>query len=238
MTTGLRIEITLETPAVATLASPAIASYTVERPEVHWDTHDLADQFKRKISEMASAQGLNVVHKEYFHSIITGGATDTYNFDIKKACSKALRLDLISREAGAINNGTTDSLDAEDYKWERWQSHIGADYFPNQPLTVDDTTVNGNSEAYYATVFAHGKTSQCWNPPAVDPTAYTNGGAGMISFNFNKSSVSELQGYQVNNSRAIIVDVKADSSVARRLDAYLCFLRATKYFTSNAEVRD
>jgi hypothetical protein len=238
MTTGLRIEITLETPAVATLAVPAITSYTVERPEVHWDTHDLADQFKRKVSEMASAQGLNVVHKEYFHSIITGGATDTYNFDIKKACSKALRLDLVSREAASINEGTTDSLDAEDYAWERWQAHIGADYFPNQALTVDDTTVDGNAEAYYATVFAHGKTSQCWNPPTVDPTAYSTGGAGLISFNFNKSSVSELQGYQVNNSRAIIVDVKAASSVARRLDAYLCFLRATKYFTSNAEVRD
>jgi hypothetical protein len=238
MTTGLRMEITLETPSTALKASPAITSYTVERPELHLDTHDLADQFKRKISEMASSQGLNIVHKEYFHSIITSGVTDSYNFDVKKSASKALRLDVISRTAADVVDGTVDSLAAEDYAWTRWQAHIGADYFPNQALTVDDVAETGNAEAYYATLFAHGKTNQCWNPPSVDPTSYTTGGDGMISFNFNKSSVSELQGYQVNNSRAVLVDLVADTSSNRRIDAYLCFLRAAKYFTSNAEVRD
>lgn len=251
MTTGLRIEIELESPAVATAeASVGVpcTSYTIGRPELHWDTHDLADQFKRKISEMASSQGLNVVHKEYFHSIVSGAAQTDYNFDIKKAASKALKLKIISRNNTSLTTaGTaaaTDSMGSEGYNWARWQSHIGADYFPNQPLTVDDVSLGGNAEAYYATQFACGKASQCWYPTSITPTDYTST-ESMIAFNFNKSSVSELQGYQINNSRAVIVDltaasaeVKGSVSDVRRLDVYLCFLRAAKYFTSNAEVRD
>lgn len=251
MTTGLRIEIELESPSVATKEEAVgvpCTSYTIGRPEIHWDTHDLADQFKRKISEMASSQGLNVVHKEYFHSIVSGAAQTDYNFDIKKACSKALKLKIISRNNTELSSPATaqasDSMRSEGYNWVRWQSHIGADYFPNQPLTVDNVGLDGNAEAYWATQFACGKANQCWYPSSVTPDQYTAAEA-MIAFNYNKSSVSELQGYQVNNSRAVIVDLTADTAAVkgtgadvRRLDVYLCFLRAAKYFTSNAEVRD
>ena len=65
-------------------------------------------------------------------------------------------------------------------------------------------------------------------------------------FNFNKSTVSDLQGSQVNNSRAILVDLEAaqggvppaPANYSRRLDVYLEHLRASKYFTSNCEIRD
>lgn len=239
MTTGLRIEILLDTPGTALKADgPGLTSYTVDRPEIHWDTHDLADQFKRKIGEMAAKQGLNVVHKEFFHTIVSGGAATSYNFDVKKAASKALRLDVISRTPADVDDDTKDSMASRNYEWEKWQARIGSDYFPNAPVSIDDVTEAGNAEAYYATLFAHQKVNQCWYPPSVTPTTYTAGGDAMISFNFNKSSVSELQGYAVNNSRAVLVDLTANASAARRLDVYLCYLRAAKYFTSNAEIRD
>ena len=51
-----------------------------------------------------------------------------------------------------------------------------------------------------------------------------------------------LDGSVGNNSRSIIISATADPAVAgvvtRRIDGFLCFVRAAKYFVSNAEIRD
>mgnify|MGYP001557276094 FL=1 len=111
-------------------------------------------------------------------------------------------------------------------------------------------------------MFSYNKTNQCWNPPSVSVAQYAsanspldaNTGAppsrenSLVAFNLNKSHVSDLQGYVVNTSRAILVDLKAgqragnfpvgNDDVQRRLDVYLCHLRAVKVYTSNCEIRD
>ena len=70
----------------------------------------------------------------------------------------------------------------------------------------------------------------------------------MITINLNKSNVSDLQGYVVNTSRALLVDLESgirpnpfpagNNNVTRRLDVYLCHLRLLKQYVSNAEIRD
>ena len=164
---GLRIELTLESPGVA-FGSDAttgdIASYVINRPEVHWDSYDLADQYKRKIAEMASSSGLNIVHKEWFHTIVassSSGQTD-FNFDIKKSASKALKLIIITRDQAKIGDILQDSMASQTYDYIKFQAHIGQIYYPNQPLTVDDISVNGNAEAYVHTLSCWDKLNQCW----------------------------------------------------------------------------
>ena len=265
---GCRIEITLESVATSfrsgSVGSPS--GYTVNRPEIHWDTYDLADAYKRKIAEMASRQGLNLLHKEYFHTIVSGGAGQTdFNFDIKKAVSKALKAIIITRSTNQINNLTYDSMGSLVFDYINYQSQIGADYFPNAPLSVDDITENGNAESYYQTLFVHNKVANCWNPSSVTPPQYTSvntlsGGLpnhyenSLIAFNYNKSHVSDLQGYIVSNSRSILMNLKAISGGApasgpaafpngtlgtvRRLDVFLQYLRATRVYVSNTEIKD
>lgn len=261
---GLRIELFLESTSVALAVpagDPSPSSYKVSNPRIQWDCYDLGDAYKRKISEMASKQGLNLLHKEYFHTIVSAGspAQTQFNFDVKKAATKALKCHVISRANEAIQSNNYDSFGSLAYDYARIQAHIGADYFPQVPITVEDPfDKNENAEAYYFSMFGNGKTNQCWNPPSVTPEQFTseNGTVTaqphyencMITINLNKSNVSDLQGYVVNTSRALLVDLESgiragpypagNGNVTRRLDVYLCHLRLLKQYVSNAEIRD
>lgn len=269
---GIRIELFLEDTAtvfreakIGGVSQGVPTSYQIDNPEIHWDSFDIADAYKRKIAQMASSSGLSLVHKEWFHTIVAAGSSGQtdFNFDIKKAASKALKVCIVSRANAQIANTVYDSMGSLAYDYSRQQAHIGADYFPQQPINVNapfDSTEN--AESYYNVMFAHNKTNQCWNPPSVSVGQYqslnapidTQTGAppsrenSLVAFNLNKSHVSDLQGYVVNTSRAILVDLKAgerlgnfpdgNADVQRRLDIYLCHLRAVKVYTSNCEIRD
>jgi len=265
---GLRIEIYLESsPNVfRDNGSGAPTGYTVNNPRIVWDCFDLGDAYKRKIAEMASRQGLNLLHKELFHTIVAAGSASqtSFNFDVKKAASKALKCHIITRAQQQIDTETYDSLGSLAYDYSRIQAHIGADYFPQFPLecniSASGSNLNNLNEVYYQTMFAHGKTNQCYNPPSVTPEQYDSQNSidennapahrenCMISINLNKSNVSDLQGYVVNTSRALIVDLQSavragnfpagNANVTRRLDVYLEHLRVLKQYISNAEIRD
>ncbi len=61
----------------------------------------------------------------------------------------------------------------------------------------------------------------------------------MVAFNLNKSHVTDLDGYVLNNSRALVVDIQCKATpVSRKLDSYLQHLRVAKVYTANAEIRD
>lgn len=262
---GLRIELYLESTDVALSVpsgSPSPSSYKVDNPRIQWDCYDLGDAYKRKISEMASKQGLNLLHKEYFHTIVAAGSQSqfSFNFDVKKAATKALKCHVITRANQSISNNNYDSFGSLKYDYTRFQAHIGADYFPQTPINVDSPYgVNQSAEAYYFSMFGHGKTNQCWNPPSVNPLQFNSANQSiqtpgshyencMITFNLNKSNVSDLQGYVCNTSRALLIDMEAglinqpwpdgNNNVVRRLDVYLCHLRLLKQYISNAEIRD
>lgn len=261
---GLRIELYTEQTSVALsvpAGSPSPSSYVINNPRIQWDCYDLGDAYKRKISEMASKQGLNLLHKEYFHTIVAAGSAGQtqFNFDVKKAATKALKCHVITRANESISNDNYDSLGSLAFDYQRIQAHIGADYFPQVPITCEAPFgANRNAEPYYFTMFGHGKTNQCWNPPSVDPAQFTSLNDTitiqpayencMITFNLNKSNVSDLQGYIVNTSRALLIDMESgvragafpvgNDNVVRRLDVYLCHLRLLKQYISNAEIRD
>lgn len=248
---GLRIELTLASVGEALQedsVNPAPTTYTIKNAEIHSDAFDIADQFKRKVAEMSARQGLILVHKEYFHSSVgTSGATKSYNFDIKKACSKACRNFTILRDPTDIDDVTEDSLNAEPYSVIRYQAHVGQDYVPNQPISIPATNagnvgINDINEAYYDTQFVWDKVNQCWYPNTATPAEFLGVGVspkvGMVAFNLNKSHVTDLDGYVLNNSRALVVDILCNNNLDRKLDTYLQHLRVAKVYTANAEIRD
>lgn len=244
---GLRIEITLASAGTA-ISGGAGTTYEVKNAEIHSDAFDIADQFKRKVAEMSARQGLILVHKEYFHSNVgTLGETNSYNFDIKKACSKACRNFTTLRNPATLEDSNADSLNAEAHKVIRYQAHVGQDYVPNQPIVIDDPlgpNVDNVNEEYYDTQFVWDKVNQCWYPNSVNPDEFLGTDAndinmGMVAFNLNKSHVTDLDGYVLNNSRALVVDIKCfGANASRKLDTFLQHLRVAKVYTANAEIRD
>jgi hypothetical protein len=232
---GLRIELTLARVGEAFESTDPLTSYTVTNAEIHSDAFDIADQFKRKVAEMSARQGLILVHKEYFHSNVgTITATDSYNYDIKKACSKACRNFNVFRPNDDIETLNADSMNAEDYDVVRYQAHVGQDYMPNQPITIDSLAgpqPDNVNEAYYDTQFVWDKVNQTWYCNTVTPAEFLGTGEtkklGMVAFNLNKSHVTDLDGYVLNNSRALVVDIKC-----------IQHLRVAKVYTANAEIRD
>ncbi len=252
---GIRCEITLADPNVAFCnvdqntgdSKQPVLSYAILRPEIHWDCYTLADQFARRIAEIAATKGLNLLHKEYFHTSV-GFEGSQLNTDIKKACSKALSAHVICRVAANIPLPVIDSFNSVPYDWVSIQSQIGSLYNPNQPITTGDISVNGNMESYYfslygADVYKYGKNSVITPEnftgqvqTAGNKTQYNN---CMINFNLNKSNTSDIVGTVVNNSRALLINMQKAAAVpGSRVDAYLCHVRAVKVFTSNAVILD
>jgi len=240
MMEGLRMELTLATVGAALVQDGAATdgSYYVENPEVHWAAVDLSDQFKRKINEISAQRGLNLMHKEWYHQETGGAATTTYDFDIRKAASKALKSMTISRVTASIDSELKDidGMNSEAFLYTRAQSHIGADYFPQQAMTGSATNW---TTFYQHALSAWGKMSATWSPPT---TTYANYGAVSAShcISLNKSGgVSDLDGYQVNNSRALVHNfVFEGPAVARTLDSYLQHVRLLQIFPSSILIKD
>ncbi len=68
MCSGMRIEIRLNSPddafcSVDQAVPAGLASYVIDRPEIHLKEYNLNDAFQRKVTEMAN-QGLNLLYKE------------------------------------------------------------------------------------------------------------------------------------------------------------------------------
>jgi len=251
MMSGLRLELTLESPNKcfastnqASLAS--LSGYTVNAFTCNWKNFVLADAFTRQVNIMAS-NGLNVMHKEYFHTIVSATSGTQINTDIKKSASKALKCMIVTRLESDIKDDGRDTFRSAPYDYTSFQAHCGTQFYPHQPIVVKDTSSNGNAEAYYYTAYGLDKLEH-FHPPSVSRDEFTgyadasnnNVGwnNGMIVFNINKSNVSDLAGMQLNNSRALLLDLTREGTEPIRMDCYLQFLRLSKYTQTSCIVLD
>ena len=243
---GLRIRLDLATSgtAIVDTVGAGVSSFTISAPKIHWSTAHLADAFRRKVLEISASRGLVLLHKEVYHQQISVNGT-AFNYEIRKAASKALSLAVIPRINSEVGNNTvsTDSMSSEIFNFTKAQIHIGSDYFPQQAL--EGTATNAN-QMYNYCLQAHNKLGGK-NPPNVT-YGFASGVAGQyngelksskasVAFDLNKSGVSDLDGYVVNNSRSVVVDITMVSA-DRRLDSFMQHLRAVKVYPSNCDVKD
>lgn len=78
-----------------------------------------------KEKETARQKASYLKHKERYRTIVSATA-DQFDFDIKKAASKALQVVTIPRLTAALNLVTADSSIAETYDFSRQQYHVGS----------------------------------------------------------------------------------------------------------------
>ena len=236
---GLRIELVVNSAANAlTNNAGTTTGFTLANIEVKWDVYNIADQFRRQVALMASSQGLNLLHKELYRTITTG-ATSSFNYDVKKAASKALMAITIPRLTGQFVIGD-DAYSADTYHLISSQYHVGSVYFPNSKLQTPasaNITAKNVTESYYWSVLNSGVLRGAGHPAVTLATYVSDYGASIVSL--NKSQTSDMAGTILNNSRALQIELEFDNSAAtRRLDTYLQHLRAIKVFSSNVIVRD
>ena len=241
---GLRLEITLANPAATVApfdsAFPLTTVTSVVTPELHYDCFTIADQFARKIIDMSARSGLKLLYEEAFHTLVVANTT-TINFDIKKACSKGLRLMLIPRDSAVVGVVNNDPVASNPYPFLTQQINIGSEYIPNQKLTtgVDSKTF---LEAYYQTMFAHNALGGSTSIAPIDYLGSANRttyNSAMTCFTLNKSNVTGLNGFVINNSRALVVNLTRTAlPAALRVDAFLVHLRSLDVMVSNVSVAD
>lgn len=229
---GLRIELSLASPEQAFVG--AVTSYVLSNIQIKWDVYDISDQFKRKILEISTRQGLNLVHKEYYRTLVSA-ASNSFDFDIKKAASKALKVITVSRPTADLNNIASDEYKSEPYKYTRQQYHVGSVYFPNSPLETEATDKNAK-ESYHWVLSSMGNLEPRM-APSISSKEYFDSFA-VSTASLNKSQTSDIQGTILNNSRALLAELRFSDATSRRLDSYLCHVRAVKIFPSNVVVRD
>lgn len=246
---GLRIRLILKTglalgPQI-TVVNPAV-TYTINNPRVMWKVCELDDPFKRKVQEIASTRGLVVLFKDIHQQ--NGSSTSAYDNTVNKAVSNALRAYVVPRLVDDIGgSGTVLNVDpntSQVFNWKTAQSRIGNDYFPQKALVSSATS--DFREFYTYCLHSMGYDNPQY-APVVQPVA-TAGGYGsavatnsksIMIFNYNKSAVNDLDGYVLNNSRALIFDFTTHTPEANgvRYDTFVEYLAIAIVFNSNIDIK-
>lgn len=244
---GLRMEFRFASVASALTSVPGIVGspdgFLVSQIELRMDAYTIADQFARRINEMAASQGLSLIHEELYRTINSSTAS-TFDFDVKRAVSRALQVYTISRIAANVDLITADSVLAEPFLVSQYQHHVGSTYWPNSKMVVEASSQYAVNESYYYNLSTW-QMLESDMAPNVSPVTYftkTTSNAGSLCTTgafLGKNTDEHLSGGIIlNNSRALIAQIVFSTSVSRRLDTYLRHLRAVTCFTSNIQVRD
>jgi hypothetical protein len=254
---GLRIE--LELSSSNTTINGPVGTYTITQPQLLFDATTIADAFSRRIGELAATQGLNIMFTNFYSNQVSGSAGQTsFNYDIKKAASKCMRLWTVSRNNANVNTAAVDSIGSLPIDYTSVSTHIGADYIPNVPIRVSGyvvTNATGGankqntalvSELYYHTLSAVADNERpCYPSVGITGMSYDDVDIrdAVLVFSYNKSTLDNLSGYSVNNSRALIVDLECDSIVngnntVRRIDNWMEHLRNVRIFANQSVISD
>ena len=236
---GLRIQFDLNSPNVVfkhTEAGTGVSSYTVTS-NIHLDCTTLADQFSRRIAEVSASDGLVLLHKEPFHTIVNTTGTGL-NFDVKKSCSKAVSFMVIPRISSNVTSGLHVSQNSEPYPFTSMQCQVGSTFYPNSPLLQEGAAAKPTSrETYY---YVQEQCSHDFDNAVVYNKFYTTTGDECIALFCQKLTDSSdvMSGLVLNNSRALICNATFNNASTRTIDAYLMHLRLVRVFSNNTTIRD
>jgi len=246
---GLRLEITLAPPievfsynvdAPSEITADYIpASYSLTDIAIQWKTQRISDTFGRSISDTTAREGLSLLYKEYYHTRLTA-ATTSINYDVKKACSHALRCIIIARAETDLVDVTGCTLAPSAYKFKDFQANVANTYLPQQKVVMG-VGFAGKREGYlYA--------SQAWgNLGAVPYQRFYNGNGlargfhpclASLCFDLSTSKSSPFAGLEINNNRALLFTLSVDDSVQTRYDTFLQHARVLKVFANSMVVKD
>ena len=233
---GLRIRFDLATVATAfRVTGLAVSSYSVVS-DMMLDSTILSDAFVRRIGEISAKDGLVLIHKEPFHTIVNTSQA-SLNFDVKKSATMAVEFMVIPRD-GAVASTATNTQQSLPYPFTSMKVQVGSVYYPNQPLLQSGVPTDlSSAETYYYVQNQLMKDFDNHFRYEEFFAVAANQCSAMFVQGLRDSS-DPMSGIVLNNSRALLCNATFHSGVARRIDAYLIHLRLVRVFQNNSVVRD
>jgi hypothetical protein len=236
---GLRMEIEWETAAVA--LKGATADYRILDMQMALDSYTLTDSVLRTLNETAALQGLEVVFASYHNTQLSPSNTGTsLNMEVRKAVSRALGC-IMKVHSNSVSEATNDSMASKDWDFTQLQARVGSLYFPQQPLkasTVGNVSVPPDRESYFHTLRGFNKIKTPSAPPAVSLSDF-KATMGVFCQDLERSSVQNLTGIPLNNSRTLAIQAEfANAPTEALVEVWLVYTRLCRVFLNNIEVEE
>ena len=254
-------------------------SYTISDPQMCLSSVQLSDSIQRALNELSATNGLEIVYCDYERDMHTSGdSLSTLNMEIRKACSRALKAFARIRVTGGTGVFPDDRRDifkaetgfpAYEYQWR-----LGSLYFPQQPVRSDATEpgaqknaitayanllesvdkYHGGAKAPYVSLYGTEKSPveyTAFKTTGVGHKGSFTGDAHTIGVTLERSTMFNLAGIPVNNSRVLALNAKllpitketigAGSATlvtnpVRQVDVFLKYVRLARVFLNNVEV--
>lgn len=253
MMSGMRIEFVLEQPTTALKATALVTGYQVTFPIIEFSIINLEDSFMRMVDIQASSEtGLTLMHKEVYNDDENSNGTGL-NFLVRRPVSIANGAFMVTRLDTRASSGTNDSMASEEFKYTEQQWSIGDSYFPLQPIISTAVVGLGGQITSFLNVLEYmeeletvTKTGDVLFPSQYK--SYTTFGAAppgdtlvssaIITVCLNKSHISGLSGYVINNSRGLVGRIRYSDVANRIQNIFLHYWRGLTIFKSNIVVSD
>lgn len=254
---GLRFEIEwapLNQP-VFTIGTTPVIGWTIASPELMLDQYQLTDSIQRVLNESAAMNGLEIVFSTFYnHSTSTAAGGTSLNIELRKAVSRALGL--LTKIRRSTDKADADNMVSFPFNLSSYQVRIGSLYFPQQPIkTMVTNSDQAEVETYFHTLQGLGKIKTTSAPTgvtlaefkgtvsqpierAVDPT---EGSMAAIYTDLERSSVQNLTGIPINNSRVAEVRIESKNALFltdATVETYLHYVRLLRVFLQNTEVEE
>lgn len=223
--------------------------YTVGNIFINAKSVQLTDATQRALNELSAVNGLEIVYPDW-ETTETTISVNSVNMEVRKASSRALQAIVRMR----LSDNITDSpfgkdCFAGDMSVTQYQWQLGSLYFPQQPVkSRSGNAADMEPEAYTMTLDAFNKLKPTARPPAVgliscplslaqNPKSARFGDiASVLAVTLERSSLFNLSGVPINNSRVLSFQANFDDADDRTITIFLKYVKLARVFLNNVEV--
>lgn len=243
---GLRIQIVFN--SVAKMArwgtDPGTTTeVTMSNCRIVLDSHKLTDSVTRQLNLRSANDGLEIQFRTWFTQQFTPSSS-TVSLENRRAVSRAFCAWLHHQDVGSgdshENHWDVSSVTTGAWNFTEWQWRAGNLYFPQQPVkgTAAESKVETMQRLY-------SKTGKLDTPvrtggvlPANYSTSYGNDSFALIPVDLERSTVLDVSGLPLNNSRVLAFNGTFGSSTSRRCRVLMQYLKIARVFMDNTELEE
>lgn len=257
LASGLRVELQLNSKFLPFVAYDATDSLIVDNavtfkimsPRMLLDCYQLTDSIQRAMNETIASSGIEMPFvASYYTGYQTATNTSTFNIEIRKAVSRALTVVTKPTWKRATTSTILDahttphvkSLVGMGFNLTSYQVRVGSLHFPHQPLT---NAVPGRllKDLYHHTMRSGAAAFKRPNAPGCLAFSRFGYDGTVIWTDLERSSVQNLTGIPINNSRVVELQLKTkDQSLneGMEIQTYLFYVRLVRVFLNNVEIEE
>lgn len=229
--------------------------------KISLDTYEVTDSVARQINIRSATDGLEIQYKTYFTSVYTiGPDTQEFNVESRRQVSRAYGALLHTRPTNSANyqDAFNPSMATDSWEYTNWQWRAGNLFFPQVPnRVITNIAYTENSKVAFRELqeYAGKQTYNNQKSMAINSTdfvtgpsvlrtqsteLYTRGGMAPGCVSFEKSTVQDITGIPLNNSRTLEYhgEIIPNANYSRDVTVYLQYQKLARVFMENLELEE